>query len=119
MNKKEPVQRIESERRVKGEGDISGWKTEAFKCRVNVRQTQLIAITCFFIGARLPVSYVCFYFYQSGTVSEENGRITRVSSANCYQSHKRSTMNEYLRCAIVLQFPSNRERRTKKFVAKD
>ena len=47
MNKKELVQRRESERRVKGEGDISAWKTEAFKSRVNARQTPLIASTCF------------------------------------------------------------------------
>ena len=62
MNKKEPVQRRESERLVKGEGDISGWKTEAFKCPVNARQAPLIVITCFLIGARLPACYVCFYF---------------------------------------------------------
>ena len=47
MNKKELVQRRESERRVKGEGEISTWKTETFKCRVNARQTSLIAIICF------------------------------------------------------------------------
>ena len=47
MNKKELVQRRESERRVKGEGEISAWKTEAFKCRLNARQTPLIAIICF------------------------------------------------------------------------
>lgn len=47
MNRKGLVQRRESERRVKGEGDISAWKTEAFKCQVNARQTPLIAIICF------------------------------------------------------------------------
>ena len=47
MNKKELVQRRESERRVKGEGDISAWKTETFKCQVSARQTALIAITYF------------------------------------------------------------------------
>ena len=47
MNKKERVQRRESERRVKGEGDISAWKTQAFECQVNARPTPLIAITCF------------------------------------------------------------------------
>ena len=47
MNRKGLVQRRESERRVKGEGNISAWKTEAFKCQVNAIQTPLIAIICF------------------------------------------------------------------------
>ena len=96
MNKKELVQRRESERRVKGEGDISAWKTETFKCQVSARQTPLIAVTYF-----AHHFSVCFYFYQSGAVSEESGRITRISSANSHKSLTRSTMNDCLQCVIV------------------
>ena len=62
MNKKELVQRRESERRVKGEGDISAWKTEAFKSRVNARQTPLIASTCFWSALADHFSMFAFIF---------------------------------------------------------